>query len=58
MSTAVFRGIAFAGSLALGACTMAPRYEQPAAPVQAAYEHTDVASAAVPVAQAPGDIGW
>ena len=38
----VFRVVAsWWRSLALGACTMAPRYEQPAAPVQAEYEHTD-----------------
>ena len=43
-------------SLALGACTMAPRYKQPAAPVQAAYESTGVAAgtAAPPAA----GIGW
>ena len=57
MSTAIFRGIAFAGSLALGACTMAPRYEQPAAPIAPAFEHAEVASAAAPAAPA-GDIGW
>src|SRR6187549_4259813 len=54
----IFRGGVFIASIALGGCTLAPRYEQPAAPVQPQYEHTDVASAAVPVAQAAGDIGW
>jgi multidrug efflux system outer membrane protein len=49
--------LVFIAGLASGACTMAPRYQQPAAPVQPAYEHTEVASTA-PVAQAPGDIGW
>jgi len=54
----VFRSLIFVISLALGACTMAPRYEQPAAPVQSEYEHTDVGQAAVPVAPPAGDIGW
>ena len=52
------RGALLVASLGLGACTLAPRYEQPAAPVQAQFEHTDVSTAAVPVAQAAGDIGW
>jgi multidrug efflux system outer membrane protein len=39
---------------ALSACTLAPRYEQPAAPVQAAYEGVEASAAATPVA----DIGW
>jgi len=54
----IFRGGVFIASMALGGCTLAPRYEQPVAPVQPQYEHTDVASAAVPVAQVAGEIGW
>ena len=37
---------------------MAPHYEPPAAPVQAAYEHADVDATATPVAPPAGDIGW
>ena len=37
---------------------MAPRYQQPAAPGAGGYEHTEVATAAAPVAAAAGDIGW
>jgi outer membrane protein, multidrug efflux system len=57
-SSTLLRGAAFAVSLALGACTMAPHYDQPVAPVQAAYEHADVDTAATPVAPPGGDIGW
>ncbi len=43
--------------LDLGACTMAPRYQRPAAPVPAVYEHSE--TAAQPVAAIPAaDIGW
>jgi multidrug efflux system outer membrane protein len=43
-------------SAALSACTMAPRYERPEAPVQATYES---APAAAPVSDSPAaDIGW
>src|SRR5688572_8988972 len=38
----------------LSACTLAPEYEQPAAPVATAYEGVDSAPAAVPAAE----IGW
>jgi len=38
----------------LTACTLAPKYEQPAAPVAGAYENVDAAAAAVPAAE----IGW
>src|SRR6185503_15165128 len=38
----------------LSACTLAPRYEQPAAPVPASYENVDAATAAVPASE----IGW
>src|SRR6185436_9490451 len=41
-------------SAALSACTLAPHYEQPAAPVAPAYEQVDSAAAAVPAAE----IGW
>jgi multidrug efflux system outer membrane protein len=45
-------------ALALGAvvsaCTLAPRYEQPGAPVPVAYENADSTTAAVPAAE----IGW
>ena len=41
-------------SAALSACTLAPHYEQPAAPVAPAYEQADTAAAAVPAAE----IGW
>ena len=52
------RAVLFAASLALGACTMAPRYEQPAAPVQATYEHADVGANNVPVSSPASEIGW
>jgi outer membrane protein, multidrug efflux system len=39
---------------ALSACTLAPRYHQPASPVQAAYETPDAAAAPTPAAE----IGW
>ena len=38
----------------LTACTMAPRYERPAAPVSASYENSDTRGAVVPAAE----IGW
>jgi multidrug efflux system outer membrane protein len=38
----------------LAACTMAPRYERPAAPVAANYENADAGTSAVPAAE----IGW
>src|SRR5688572_30247489 len=38
----------------LSACTLAPEYEQPAAPVATAYEGVDSAPAAMPAAE----IGW
>src|SRR5262249_53918548 len=41
-------------SAALTACTLAPRYEQPAAPVAATYENIEAATAAVPASE----IGW
>ena len=41
-------------SAVLSACTLAPHYEQPAAPVAPAYEQADSAAAAVPAAE----IGW
>jgi len=41
-------------STVLSACTMAPEYEQPAAPVAAAYENVDTVPATVPAAE----IGW
>ena len=44
--------VALAASLT--ACTMAPKYEQPAAPVPAAYENADAAAPAAPASE----IGW
>jgi len=41
-------------SVTLGACTLAPRYHQPASPVASAYENATVDSAAIPAA----DISW
>jgi multidrug efflux system outer membrane protein len=41
----------------LGACTLAPRYHQPAAPVAAAYEETTAASAQTATLPA-AEIGW
>ena len=38
----------------LSACTMAPRYERPAAPVPASYENVEAAPVPVPAS----DIGW
>ena len=38
----------------LSACTLAPRYQQPAAPVAASYENIEAAAAAVPASE----IGW
>ena len=43
-----------ASTIVLGACTMAPKYQRPAAPVPAAYESTDTAAAAAPASE----IGW
>ncbi len=46
-------------SFLLGACTMAPKYERPAAPVPAVYEGSDTAAAAVPASAVPAsEIGW
>ena len=42
--------------VALSACTLAPRYHQPAAPVPAAYENTPAAAADAPLPAA--EIGW
>jgi multidrug efflux system outer membrane protein len=42
------------GAALLGACTLAPRYHQPASPVQAAYDSPDTAAATTPAAE----IGW
>jgi outer membrane protein, multidrug efflux system len=44
----------FALSATLGACTLAPRYQQPASPVSAAYENPTVENAATPAAE----ISW
>jgi len=55
MSRAVLRNITTMSVAAvLAACTMAPRYERPAAPVAANYEDADTTSSAVPAAE----IGW
>jgi multidrug efflux system outer membrane protein len=44
---------------ALSACTLAPDYEQPAAPVAVAYENIEAAPATVPAADIPAsEIGW
>jgi multidrug efflux system outer membrane protein len=42
---------------AISACTLAPRYHQPASPVQAAYEDAD-ATAATATAAPAAEIGW
>jgi multidrug efflux system outer membrane protein len=55
MTRAVTRNIAtLTLAAALAACTLAPRYQRPEAPVAAAYENVAAAAAAVPAA----DIGW
>jgi multidrug efflux system outer membrane protein len=55
MSRAVLRNVVTTSVAAvLAACTMAPRYERPAAPVAVNYEDADTTSAAVPAAE----IGW
>jgi len=41
-------------SALLGACTLAPKYEQPASPAPAAYENVEATSAVVPASE----IGW
>ena len=44
---------------ALSACTLAPKYEQPAAPVASAYENVEVAADSAPAADVPAsEIGW
>jgi multidrug efflux system outer membrane protein len=48
-----------AAATVLSACTMAPRYHQPAAPVPAAYENVEASAAAVPASAVPAsEIGW
>jgi len=47
---ATIRVLVLATAAALSACTLAPRYEQPASPVQPAYENTTV-TAATPAAE-------
>jgi multidrug efflux system outer membrane protein len=43
----------------LSACTMAPKYQQPPAPVATAYENVDAAPAEVPASAIPAsEIGW
>jgi multidrug efflux system outer membrane protein len=55
MSHAVWRNLVTSSAAAvLAACTMAPRYERPAAPVAANYENADASASAVPAAE----IGW
>ena len=46
--------LATALTMALAACTLAPRYERPAAPVPASFENGEAAAAPVPAAE----IGW
>jgi multidrug efflux system outer membrane protein len=56
MNTPVIRLSVLLTFAALGACTMAPRYERPEVPVQATYESTP---AAAPASDTPAaDIGW
>jgi multidrug efflux system outer membrane protein len=55
VSRVVFRNaITLSVAAALAACTMAPRYERPAAPVPGSYENVATAPAVAPAAQ----IGW
>jgi outer membrane protein, multidrug efflux system len=42
----------------LAACTMAPKYEQPAAPVPAAYEDAQATATATPAASPAAETGW
>ncbi len=55
MSRSLWRNVLTSSVAAvLAACTMAPRYEQPAAPVAANYENAQATAPAVPAAE----IGW
>ena len=50
----VMRAVALLPAAFLSACTLAPRYTQPASPVQPAYENIEAAAAATPAAE----ISW
>lgn len=58
MATTIARtGLALAMGLALGACSMAPRYESPPSPVAATYPHSDAVTVSGDEVLA-ADIGW
>jgi len=55
---AMSRALVLLASMALGACTMAPKYEQPAAPMQPEYEHVEWPANAVVAPHPASEIGW